>query len=104
MEKETISLTNYIYSKIDNLYYVYIGITKNSDNANKLVNYYKDLGYETIIKKYQITNSYFLNKIENYDKILLETDDSTIIASIVNQVLIEYEKEEINGKDKGYSG
>ena len=51
MEKETITLTNYIYSKIDDMYFVYVGITKNSDNANKIINYYKNLGYETIIKK-----------------------------------------------------
>jgi len=104
MEKETISLANYIYSKINNLYYVYIGITKNSNNANKIVDYYKNLGYETIIKKYQITNNSILQIIDNYDKVLLETDDNTTIASLINQILIEYEKEEINGKNKGYSG
>lgn len=103
MEKETITLTNYIYSKIDDMYYVYVGITKNSDNANKIVGYYKNLGYETIIKKYEITNNSFLQIIENYDEVLLETNDSTTIASLINQVLIEYEKEEINGQDKGYS-
>lgn len=103
MEKETISLANYIYRKIDDMYYVYVGITKNSDNANKIVSYYKTLGHETIIKKYEIVNNSFLQIIENYDKVLLETDDSTTIASLISQVLIEYEKEEINGKDKRYS-
>ena len=103
MEKETITLTNYIYSKIDDMYYVYVGITKNSDNANKIVSYYKNLGYETIIKKYQITNNSFLKILNNYDKVLVETDDSTTIASLISQVLIEYEKEEINGQNKGYS-
>ena len=52
MEKETINLTNYVYSNIENMYYVYIGITKNGDNANKIVKYYKDLGYDTIINRY----------------------------------------------------
>ena len=103
MEKETITLTNYIYSKIDDMYFVYVGITKNSDNANKIINYYKNLGYETIIKKYQIANNTFLQILDNYDKVLLETDDSTTISSLINQVLIEYEKEEINGQNKGHS-
>lgn len=103
MEKETISLTNYIYSEIENLYYVYIGITRNSEIANKIVNYYKNLGYETIIKKYQITNKEILKIIDNYDTVMLKTDDSTTISSLINQVLIEYDKEEINGKNKGYS-
>ena len=103
MEKETISLANYIYRKIDDMYYVYVGITKNSDNANKIVSYYKTLGHETIIKKYEISNKSFLQVLENYDKVLLQTNDSTTISSLINQVLIEYEKEEVSGKNKGYS-
>ena len=97
MEKETINLTNYVYSNIENMYYVYIGITKNDDNANKIVKYYKDLGYDTIIKKYEITNKTFLKTIDNYDKILLETNDNTAIASLINETLIKYEEEVING-------
>ena len=50
LEENTISLQNYVYNKQDNLYYVYVGITKLEENAEKIVNYYKNLGYETIIK------------------------------------------------------
>lgn len=97
MESETISLTNYVYSKIDDKYYVYIGITNNSDNVNKIVSYYKDLGYETIIKKYQVNNKNFIESVKEFDNILLETTDKTVINSIINQTLIKYEQEVING-------
>jgi hypothetical protein len=60
MEKETIALENYVYNISEDMYYVYVGITKNKENANKIVNHYKDLGYETIIKEYEINNSKFL--------------------------------------------
>lgn len=97
MENETISLTNYVYSKNDDKYYVYIGITNNSDNVNKIVSYYKDLGYETIIKKYQVNNKNFIESVKEFDNILLETTDKTVINSIINQTLIKYEQEVING-------
>lgn len=97
MEENTISLESYVYNTQDNLYYVYVGITKKEENAKKIVDYYKNLGYNTIIKKYQITHEEFLNQIDNYDKVLELTDDSTAIASVINQVLIKYEEVVISG-------
>ena len=44
MEKATLSLTNYIYKQNGDLYDVYIGITKSSENLIKLSNYYSSLG------------------------------------------------------------
>ncbi len=99
MEKETISLENYVYNINENMYYVYVGITGKSENANKIVNYYKNLGYETIIKKYSIANSKFLEELINYDNILLNTDDTTVIASLISQILIKYEEVVIGGKN-----
>ena len=99
MEKETIALENYVYNIDENMYYVYVGITKNSDNANKIVEYYKNLGYETLIKKYEINNEDFLEELRNYDDILLNTTDKTVIASLISQILIKYEEVVINGKN-----
>jgi len=99
MERETISLENYVYNINDNLYYVYVGITKKSENANKISNYYKDLGSETIIKKYSINNKKFLNELENFDNILSNTNDKTAISSLINQTLMKYEEVVIGGKD-----
>ena len=99
MEKETISLENYVYNINENMYHVYVGITGKSENANKIVNYYKSLGYETIIKKYSIANSKFLEELINYDNILLNTDDTTVIASLISQILSKYEEVVIGGKN-----
>lgn len=97
MEENTISLQNYVYNVDDNLYYVYIGITKSDSNANKIIEYYKELGYETIIKKFSITNNEFISLLDNYDNILNNTQDKTAIASVLNQVLMKYEEVVING-------
>ena len=99
MEKETIELENYVYNIDNDMYYVYVGITKNEQNANKIMSYYKNLGYDTILKQYDISNDNFLEEVENYDNILLSTEDQTAIASLINQILTKYEEVVINGKD-----
>ena len=99
MENETIALENYVYTINEDMYYVYVGITKEENNANKIVEYYKNLGYETIIKQFEIINNDFLEELINYDNILSETTDKTVIASLINQTLIKYEEVVINGKN-----
>ena len=99
MEKETIALENYVYNIDEGMYYVYVGITKNSDNANKIVEHYKNLGYETLTKQYEIINNEFLEELINFDNILSSTTDKTVIASLINQFLIKYEEVVINGKN-----
>ena len=97
LEENTIALQNYVYNKQDNLYYVYVGITKLEENAEKIVKYYKNLGYDAVIKKFEITNKEFLKLLINYDEVLKNTDDETAIASIISQVLIKYEEVVISG-------
>lgn len=97
LEKDTISLTNYIYNEIDGKYYVYVGITKNSKNLIKISNYYSSLGYTTITEEFLVTNSAFLKELENYDNILAETEDDIVISSISNLILGKYEELVING-------
>ena len=97
LENNTINLQNYIYNKQDNLYYVYVGITKVEENAKKIVSYYNSLGYDAIIKEFQITNNTFLELLVNYDEVLKNTNDETAIASIISQVLTKYEEVVISG-------
>ena len=91
MEENTINLQNYIYNIDEELYYVYVGITKNKDNANKIAMYFSDLGYSTIIKEYDINNKEFIQEIESLDEILTSTEDSVVIGSVANQSLEKYE-------------
>ena len=67
------------------------------DNAEKIVEFYKNKGYDAIIKKFEITNKDFLDLLVNYDEILKTTNDDTVISSIINQVLMKYEEVVING-------
>lgn len=97
MEKATINLENYIYSLNDSKYYVYIGITELEENANKIVNHYKNMGYETSIKKFGITNKEYIKIIKNYDNLIKSIDDKTTLSSIISQMLTKYEEVVIDG-------
>ncbi len=92
MKDNTKELNHYIYNFNDDLYYVYIGITNNFENATKLKGYFKTLGYDIYIKDYVVSNQEFLETIGYYDLLLSQTTDYDTIKSICHQVLKKYEE------------
>lgn len=92
MEANTINLENYVYQIDNNQYHVYIGISKNDEVINKMNNYFKKLGYNTNVKEFYITNEKFVVAIDNYDTVLLSTDDNTVISAVISQGLNTYEE------------
>lgn len=93
MQKNTSNLSNYIYSNIDNMYYVYIGITLDSENVVKLQNYYKNKNIDTIIKTTTINEKEIISSLEQYDIFLKNTTDESTIKEIIKQVLEKYKGE-----------
>ncbi len=92
MEKNVVNLTSYIYEEISDSYYVYVGLTNDVKNADKLKGYFEDLGYNIYVKQLKINNSEFLKQLKQYDALLSKTDDSGAIKTICNDVLKKYEE------------
>lgn len=92
MEKNTASFDSYIYDLIDDKYYVYVGITKNEKNVEKLQGFFKDMGYIIYVKEFNIDNVSFLESLENFDTMLSNTDSNKTIKSITSQILSKYEE------------
>ena len=93
MEENTTALTDYIYSIIDDMYYVYVGMSLDSENVSKIQNYYKDKGINTIIKTTSLTDKDFIESLKQYDMVLKETNDEETILEICKQVLSKYKEE-----------
>ena len=93
MKKNTSSLPSYIYSVIDNMYYVYVGITLDSENVIKLQNYYENKNIDTIIKTTTINDKNIISSLEQYDIFLKNTTDESTIKEIIKQVLEKYKGE-----------
>lgn len=92
MKNNMKDFTNYIYNVEDNQYYAYIGITTSKENALKIQNYYKSLGYDTFLKEKITDNKDFINILKQYDELLAKTDDNESIKVICNQVIAKYEE------------
>ena len=90
MKENTSNLSEYIYTNVDNLYYVYVGITFDIENTNKIQQIYD---FENIVKNNVITDSELIKYIEKYDLILKETNDKNTIKEIVKNVLKKYKGE-----------
>ena len=93
MVKNTSNLTDYIYSNVDNMYYVYVAMTLDSDNISKLQQYYHDKNVDTIVKTITLNNKDMVNFIMQYDVVLKQTNDKATIKEIIKQVLIKYKGE-----------
>ena len=91
--------SSYIYSIEDNMFYSYIGVSSSKENAMKIQDYYKKIGYDTLIKEKIVDNSKFIEILSQYDEILSKTTDDDSIKVICSQVLSKYE-EYVNGKRK----
>lgn len=97
LEKNTSKLINYIYTKEEDKYIVYIGITFDKNNLDKLLNYYKSLKYNVEVEEYVITSKPFIEYLTNTDKLISNSKDSSVIGEVCNQVLSKYEELVING-------
>ncbi len=92
MEESVTNIAYYIYSEQDGKYYVYVGMTLKSENAEKLKSYFNGLGYDIYIKEFMISNESFLEVLQQYDLMLENTEDTNTISAICSQVLGKYEE------------
>ena len=91
MEDNTQLLSEYIYTLEDNQYRVFIGITADKSNAEKIKNIYKNKSIDIYIKERNILNMVFVEKLKQYDEIIKSSNDDSVILELQNQILNEYE-------------
>lgn len=99
MKEAMKNTTYYIYTKENNMFYSYIGITKNKKNLEKLQDFYTSAGYDIYVREIFVSDLSFLTVLDQYDLLLNETTDNNIIKSIENQVINKYEELILNDKD-----
>lgn len=82
MITNTNKLESYIYLQNDNLYYVFGCITKNKNNLDKIEGYFKDNGYTTYRKEFNLSKESLEEEINKIDLILNETNDQSSIKKL----------------------
>lgn len=79
----------------DNSYNLYAGITKQKDNANKIINYYKDSYKDITIDTLYVNDLKFLTELKEYDKLVSIVTKKDDLISIESIILANY-KEVLN--------
>lgn len=73
-------------------FYVYLGITKNKEVAEKLKAIYKEKGYPVIIKEKHLENEEFSNNVTQFDLLINATKEEDEILTIEEVVLANYDE------------
>lgn len=92
MEKGLDDIDNYMVIEKNNKYYVYLGISSNKDNANKLQNAFLEKDIKTSIKKTIINNIEFMSNLEQFDILLDSASTNEDIMSINEVIMSSYEE------------
>lgn len=91
-EKATEDIEPNLIIKEDANYTVYLAITKDNKNLEKLKKLYEDLGINTTIKKMSIENQEFLATLEQMDLLLNKTSTNEEMLAINEVILANYQE------------
>ena len=72
--------------------YVYLGITRDEKNAQKLKEIYESKGYQIYIKEQNLSNEEFYNNVTQFDILINSTNKESEILTIEEVVLANYEE------------
>lgn len=92
VEKNTSKVDFYIVEKDDQYYRVYVGITKNQNNINKIKEIFTKVGNDIYVREIFNNNEVFLEVLDQYDLLLSQVNDKEPILQIQKQVLSKYEE------------
>ena len=92
LEENTKNLSTKIIEDDRGKYYVYIGITKNIENAKKIKRIYENQDYNIYIKEKQLSNDELSSNITQFDLLINSTDEKEEILTINKVVLANYEE------------
>lgn len=92
MNENTKNLTAKLINEEDGKYYVYLGITRDFENAKKIKDIYSEMGYQIYLKEIGLSDEEFLNNVEQFDLLIKNTDKKNEILTIEEVVLANYEE------------
>lgn len=99
MKNATSSYHSYSYLKENDKYYVFLGITKNEENKEKLKKYFEELALDVYIKQITMDNAGFLENLDQYDILLKTAKTKEEIQAVNDSILAKYEELVNNGKN-----
>ena len=90
MQRDTRDINPKVYEVKNDKYYVYVGISSNMNNLNKIKDIYKD--EELTTKVINIKDEEFINNLRQFDILIDNTNDKDEILTIEEVVLSSFNK------------
>lgn len=85
-------LSNKLVVLKDNQYYVYVGITLDKNNVDKIKKIYEDMGYQIYVQELELDSEEFISNVSQFDLLVAEADSNDDILSVEEVVLANYEQ------------
>lgn len=92
VKKYTTKLDYYITHHDGNYYRVYVAITHNKNNVERLEEYFLSKGNDIYVRELSTNNLEFLELIKQYDLLLASSGGDSEMLQIEKQVLSKYEE------------
>lgn len=93
VDKIVNNLQSYIViEENDNLYHVYVGITLDQKNSEKIKEFYKKNDYNIYVREKVISCKNFISDLKNYDALLSKSDNKSTVDKIEKEVLKKYKE------------
>ena len=86
-----LDIDNYFVINTNNYYEVYVGITKNLENANKIRGIYKEKGNSIYIREKNISNLELIEFIKDKE-VDIENKSNEEIINIENEIINKYKE------------
>lgn len=90
---------NHVYEYLNDKYYVYVAMTRNKENLDKLKKYFKNQNYEVYVKEIEVNGEYALT-LKQYDLLLDEALSDESIKTILETSLAKFEEIALNDKNQ----
>lgn len=91
MKDNTKLIGEYIYNLEENKYRVFVGMTTDKSNAEKIKKIFNSKQLDTYVKERNIDDMAFVEKLKQYDEIIRSSNDDSVILELQSQILNEYE-------------
>ncbi len=95
-EAQQEKLSSSILVREDNKFYLYLGISLQKQNLEKIKSFYDEENKTTCIKATTITDNTFLNHIAQWDVLLSNAKTKEEVLAISKVVLADYEETVLN--------
>lgn len=90
---KTKDLESYIVIKeSDNLYHIYVGLTKDLKNLQKIKEFYTKNGDNIYVREKSVSCKKFISDLNNYEVLLSSAESKTSIEKIEKEVLKKYKE------------